>query len=109
MINYEETEFGYLSEGGELVIKGTEEEIALLEDNEASITKFDAEAKNKATHEAIEREWRDAELIIADVGVNKAVDNNNGSDVVWRIYRVSLRDYPTKDGFPFCERPFILT
>lgn len=48
----------------------------------------------------LERAWRDAELLKADVEVNKAVDSAHPAESAWRKYRVALRNWPQSDGFP---------
>lgn len=49
---------------------------------------------------AIERGWRDSELLKADIEVNKAVDSAHRSESAWRQYRVALRDWPQSPEFP---------
>lgn len=53
---------------------------------------------------AIERVWRDAELILTDIDINKLEDNNNDSTLT-RQYRQTLRDYPQQGDFPYGTRP----
>lgn len=48
-----------------------------------------------------ERIWRDRELSRADVEINKVQDGEGtGTVKAWREYRVALRAYPSKEGFP---------
>ena len=50
-----------------------------------------------------ERSWRDAELIRADIELNKVQDSDPksvGSVSQWREYRKALRSYPESEGFP---------
>lgn len=49
---------------------------------------------------AIERGWRDSELLKADIEVNKAVDSAHPSESAWRQYRVALRYWPQSPEFP---------
>lgn len=55
----------------------------------------------------VEREWRNEQLIKADVEINKLEDTNGaGTAVDWREYRKSLRDWPESPDFPeITKRP----
>lgn len=55
----------------------------------------------EGTNEAIERAWRDSELAIADIELNK-VQDGRGIGLVsdWRDYRNELRNWPEHAGFP---------
>lgn len=50
-----------------------------------------------------ERKWRDAELVRADIELNKVQDSDKkaiGTVGEWRGYRKALRDWPETVGFP---------
>lgn len=47
-----------------------------------------------------ERGWRDAELLKADIEVNKATDTANPTESSWRQYREALRHWPASEYFP---------
>lgn len=56
-----------------------------------------------ATPEQSERDWRDSQLILADVEIYKIQDvdsNSQGSVSAWRNYRKSLRNWPEHTEFP---------
>lgn len=46
------------------------------------------------------RGWRDAELLKADIEVNKAADTSNPTEQSWRQYREALRHWPASEYFP---------
>lgn len=50
-----------------------------------------------------ERFWRNSELIISDIHLNKAQDSDpkaKGSIADWRVYRKALRSWPEHKDFP---------
>lgn len=49
---------------------------------------------------SLERRWRDSELTIADIEVNKSMDTSSPNEVLWRQYREALRQWPQTVGFP---------
>ena len=49
---------------------------------------------------ALERTWRDAELLKADIEVNKAADTGSATEPAWRQYRQALRNWPQSAEFP---------
>jgi hypothetical protein len=56
-----------------------------------------------ATPEQSERDWRDSQLILADIEIYKIQDtdsNAQGSVSAWRSYRKSLRHWPEHQNFP---------
>lgn len=61
--------------------------------------------KKSDTEAMLARAWRDAELQRADIILNRIQDGESklGSQKSWRLYRVELRAYPDKDGFPSVE------
>lgn len=54
------------------------------------------------TPEKIARDWRNSELVRADIAVNKVQDGDKtiGTLKSWRDYRVALRAWPEAEGFP---------
>lgn len=52
---------------------------------------------------ADERQWRNAELLRADVELNKVQDGGTGTVTAWREYRNALRDWPESPDFPNVE------
>lgn len=59
----------------------------------------------KTESEVVERAWRDAELLAADVKVNILLDSGASGTGEWGLYRVTLRDYPETVDFPYGTRP----
>lgn len=59
---------------------------------------LDAERLSKSS--ADERAWRDAELLKADIEVNKATDTGSATEPAWRQYRSALRSWPQSAEFP---------
>lgn len=63
-----------------------------------------------------ERIWRDEQLEWCDHEVNRITDASfagieytaAASESELRAYRLALRDYPQKDGFPHCDRPSLM-
>lgn len=55
-----------------------------------------------------ELNWRNKELIRADIELNKVQDNDSkavGTVAEWRAYRKELRSYPDSENFPNGSRP----
>ena len=107
MINYTELEDGSLAYemNGEYYhfYEGSvqhKEALQDVEDGEAIVTPFDRPDPRIAS----ERAWRDNELHIADIELNK-VQDGRGTGLVgdWRAYRNALRDWPETPGFPESE------
>lgn len=48
----------------------------------------------------LERRWRDSELAVVDIEVNKSMDTSSPNEVLWRQYREALRHWPQTVGFP---------
>ncbi|MFI8479626.1 phage tail assembly chaperone [Pseudomonas sp. NPDC078700] len=74
----------------------------------SKVVTAESRAAEEAKHlAATERQWRDAELVRADNEIRKAEDGLLGIDpVAWRAYRIDLRNYPEREGFPtHCPRP----
>lgn len=48
------------------------------------------------------RTWRDSELTRADAMFNRVTDGVKGIGTLaqWKLYRISLRDWPSTKGFP---------
>ena len=46
-----------------------------------------------------EREWRNEQLLVADVEIRKLTDSS-GDASAWRLYRQALRDWPADPNFP---------
>lgn len=56
----------------------------------------------------IETQWRNQELVCADIELNKVQDADPkavGTVAQWRDYRKMLRAYPESEGFPSGTRP----
>lgn len=53
-------------------------------------------------YEGESRAWRDAELVRADIQLNKLQDGGRVQGTVgeWRKYRQALRDWPDAEAFP---------
>ena len=58
--------------------------------------------KEQAENEA--REWRNSELLKADIEINK-IEDSGGECMGYRKYRMALRDWPQSVGFPKKARP----
>jgi hypothetical protein len=57
---------------------------------------------------AIERTWRDAELVSCDIAIYCNEDSHASAILpvsVWRTFRNELRDYPQQGDFPNGTRP----
>lgn len=54
-----------------------------------------------------ERAWRNEQLAFADIEINKHSDNSDIMELEWRSYRIALRAYPEKAGFPASTRPIV--
>lgn len=49
----------------------------------------------------VEKFWRNAELLRADIELNKVQDGVGvGTVAAWRTYRCELRDWPSNEKFP---------
>lgn len=60
---------------------------------------------NSPSSEAVARDWRDSELLQADITLLKIQDGMTGLGNVgdWRKYRIALRTWPEAEGFPSIE------
>ena len=58
-------------------------------------------AQTTAEAASAERMWRDDELMVADIELNKLQDGVGvGTVTAWRAYRCALRDWPEHPKFP---------
>lgn len=58
--------------------------------------------KIKLLTEVEARAWRDEQLLLADISINKIEDGETieGSEIEWREYRKTLRAWPSTKSFP---------
>ena len=69
--------------------------------------KFAAPKPSPKTNEQLKneaREWRNSELLKADIEINK-IEDSGGESMGYRKYRTALREWPQSDGFPDKGRP----
>jgi len=86
-------------EGDELISLGDAQSAPY----EGSILEFE---KNSDS----ERIWRNDELLICDIEINKAEDlSGNFNALNWRAYRQELRDWPAHADFPDSSKHPTLT
>lgn len=89
---YEEdgSQDAYIAEGAVFV---TDEELAAYRYELANLPEVKSET---------ERQWRDAELVRADLMLNRIQDGMSGFGSIgpWRSYRVDLRNWPENPEFP---------
>lgn len=65
------------------------------------ITQDETGALHLVTEEEVARCWRNGELSLADVIINKIEDFEiEGDSKAWRQYRVALRNWPATEDFP---------
>jgi len=66
------------------------------------------EAAKVEAESVLAREWRDSELLLADIEINKILDGDGDGSTPegrWRMYRRDLRSWPDSEGFPGNGRP----
>ena len=66
----------------------------------ASLPPSPSIAANKITEE---RSWRDNQLLVADIAIEKLQDNDPSATFnlnKWRTYRIALRNWPQNPNFP---------
>lgn len=113
MKQYKETKEGSFSSNDMTIPNSTSNRhynqmIQEVADGKATIELFDHSAHELRKLTALERAWRDAELVRTDIELNKVREDATkavGTEQDWIDYRNALRDYPEQEDFPDVLRP----
>ena len=75
-----------------------------IEAGEVTVVDYKESDHKLDNDKLIERQWRDMKLQEMDILINILEDEGKDISNV-RAFRVTLRNYPSQDGFPYNKRP----
>ena len=109
MKQYQEDEGGDFNIGDAWIPNdsGNRHKVKMMQEvkaGEAEIIPFDHKAAEVERLKNEAREWRNSELLKADIEINK-IEDSGGESMGYRKYRMALREWPQSVGFPKKARP----